>query len=107
MNEPKQKLSFFNRIKKRLVVFRNKFVLTSTIFLIYFLFLDENDVFTLISHQRKLSKIKAEHEVFYENLKATRHTLRKLHFTSEVERYAREEKLFKKDDEDIFILSNE
>lgn len=107
MEELHKKESFVIRLKKKLVVFRNKFVLTSTVFLIYFLFLDENDVFTLISHKRKLSKIKAEHAVFYDNLKATRHTLRKLHYTSEVERYAREEKLFKKDDEDIFILSNE
>ena len=33
--------------------------------------------------------------------------MKQLNYTSELERYAREEKLFKKDDEDIFIISNE
>jgi hypothetical protein len=40
-------------------------------------------------------------------LKSTRSTLRKLHYTSELENFAREEKMFKKDDEDIFVISYE
>jgi hypothetical protein len=38
-------------------------------------------------------------------LKQLRFTLKKLHYTSELENYARENKLFKKDDEEIFIIS--
>ncbi len=34
-----------------------------------------------------------------------KYTLRRLHHTSELERYAREHKLFKKENEDIFIVT--
>lgn len=93
--------------KNRFLIFRNKYLFTTLVFLIFALFLDDNDIFTLISQKQKLSKIKAEHGLVLEKLKETRKTLKKLHYTSEVERFAREEKLFKKDDEDIFIISYE
>lgn len=38
------------------------------------------------------------------DLKKSQKTLRELNSKSELERYAREEKFFKKDDEDIFVI---
>lgn len=93
--------------KHRLRMFKNKYILTTTLFLIFALFLDENDIFNLISQKRKLSKIQADIELVEQKLKETRYTLRQLNHTSELERFAREEKLFKKDDEDVFIISYE
>lgn len=101
------KQSTFKKWKHRLRFFRNKYIFTTTVFFIFALFLDENDIFTLISQKRKLSKIQADQEMMEQKLRETRYTLRQLHYSSELERYAREEKLFKKDDEDIFILSYE
>lgn len=101
------KQSTFKKWKHRLRFFRNKYIFTTTVFIVFALFLDENDIFTLISQKRKLSKIQADQEMMEQKLRETRYTLRQLHYSSELERYAREEKLFKKDDEDIFILSYE
>ncbi|MCE3296589.1 MAG: hypothetical protein K0R65_2303 [Crocinitomicaceae bacterium] len=101
------KQSTFKIWKHRLRFFRNKYIFTTTLFIVFALFLDENDIFTLISQKRKLSKIEADQEMMQQKLRETRHTLRQLQYSSELERYAREEKLFKKDDEDIFILSYE
>lgn len=105
--EQKKKLGFKHQLKKRLRVFRNKYILTATLFTLYALFLDENDMFTLISQNRKLSKIHVEQADTGIKLRETRHTLKQLKHGAAIERYAREEKLFKKDDEDIFVLTYE
>ena len=94
-------------MKKYLVYFKNKFILASTIFLIYALFLDDIDLFSMISHSNKLRKLEAAKVEVFQKLKKTKHTLRQLRYSSEIERYAREEKFFKKDNEDIFVISYE
>ena len=76
-------------------------------FLVYILFLDDVDIFTIINQIRKRNKIDVATTEAEAKLKATRYTLRKLHYTSELESFAREEKMFKKDDEDIFVISYE
>lgn len=86
--------------------FRNKYLLTFTIFSIYTLFLDDDDLFKLISQNRKLNRIEADHQLVQEKLKKTKYTLKQLDYDSEVERYAREQKMFKKDNEDIFIITD-
>lgn len=91
-------------MKKMFSYLRNKFVLATVIFLAYTLFLGEDDIFTIIRHRNKLEQLetsKAEIEI---QLLETRSTLEKLDDRSEVERFAREKKYFKKDDEDIFVI---
>jgi len=92
---------------KKLKVFRNKYLLTFTIFTIYALFLDDEDAFKLISQNRKLSKLREDKAIIDIELKKTRKTLKQLQYSSEIERYAREKKYFKMDDEEIFVFSNE
>lgn len=91
-------------MKRFLLIFRNKFLLAITIFIVYALFLDENDIFTIISQSNKLSSLKAETNEMNQNLKETQRILNRLKYSAEVEKYAREKKLFKKDDEDIFVI---
>lgn len=93
--------------KKYLWYFRNKYLLTVTLFTLYALFLDDEDMFTLISQNSKLSKIHADQALVAEKLVKTTRVLKQLDHSSALERYAREEKLFKKDNEDIFIISYE
>ena len=93
--------------KKYIWYFRNKYLLTITLFVLYALFLDDEDMFTLISQNRKLSKIHADQELVAEKLIRTTRVLKQLNHTAALERYAREEKLFKKDNEDVFIISYE
>lgn len=78
-----------------------------TVVMLYALFLDDDDMFTLISQNSKLRKLKADHALVAEKLTKTTRTLKQLDHNAALERYAREEKLFKKDDEDIFIISYE
>lgn len=94
-------------MKKWLPYLKNKFILATAIFLVYTLFLDENDLFTLIRHNRKLHQLEIAKEEVSKDLEKSRKTLRALSSKSELERYAREEKFFKKDDEDIFVIFEE
>jgi hypothetical protein len=67
--------------------------------------LDEVDIFDIISRKRTLSKIEEDIVDKEQKLYKVKYTLRRLHHTSELERYAREHKLFKKENEDIFIIT--
>ncbi len=107
MQKEQSNLTTIQRLKYRFRIFKNKYIFTSTVFLIFALFLDDDDIFSLITQKRKLSKIKTDQELVEKKLAETRQTLKLLNHTSAIEKYAREEKLFKKDNEDIFILSYE
>ena len=81
--------------------------MTFTLFTLYALFLDDEDAFKLISQNRKLSKLREDKAIIDSELTKTRKTLKQLQYSSEIERYAREKKYFKMDDEEIFVISNE
>lgn len=83
---------------------KNKFVITTIVFVSYSLFLDENDVFTMISNTTKLSQLETKKAELNAELKTTTGILKKLKSRNEVERFAREKKYFKMDDEDVFVI---
>ena len=94
-------------MKKYTKYFKNKFIFTTCLFFVYILFLDDVDIFTIINQNRKLSHLEESKIEISEKLFKTKTTLKELKYSSNLESYAREEKLFKKDDEDIFIISYE
>lgn len=87
--------------------FKNKFIFTTCAFFIYMLFLDDVDIFTIVNQNRKLNKLEVSKNEVSEKLTKTQNTLKKLKYPSELESFAREEKLFKKDNENIFVISYE
>lgn len=86
---------------------KNKYFITSLAFAIYFLFLDDLDIITIINQKGKLSKLESQRNLLAEDLKETKNTLRKLKNLNYLESYARSQKFFKKDDEDIFVITYE
>ena len=92
---------------KRLKILKNKFALTFVVFLVYTLFLDDVDVFNVIRQNIKLNKLEQEKEVLSEKYHEAKFTLDQLDNTDALERFAREQKLFKRDNEDIFVIVQE
>jgi cell division protein DivIC len=86
---------------------KNKYVIAISAFSIYALFLDDVDIFTVFRQNNKLSELEEQKVIVQQQLDETKETLKKLETISGLERYAREHKLFKKDDEDIFVISYE
>ena len=74
---------------------KNKFILAFLILSVYTLFLDENDLFTMISNAGKLRQLEVKKVELKAELKDVRSTLNKLTSINEVERFAREKKYFK------------
>ena len=90
------------RIKRYL---KNKYGLTLFVFLTYVLFLDELDIFSIIIQKRKLNQLEIQRDDMKSQLLSTRATLRKLKKINYLESYARSQKFFKKDDEEIFVIT--
>lgn len=94
-------------MKKYFKYLRNKYILTSCIFFVYFMFLDDTDIFTIVNHNIKLKHLKASKELTFHKLDSTTTLLKQLRYSSELESFAREKKMFKMDDEDVFVISYE
>lgn len=88
-------------------ILKNKFVFTSILFLLYALFLDDVDIFSIVRYNKKLSQLERQNEELKIKLIDTKETLEELKNLEGKERYAREKKFFKKDDEDVFVISFE
>jgi hypothetical protein len=87
--------------------FKNKFVIASIIFFIYALFLDDIDIFTIINQRQKLNKLSKTERDLSQKLVDVKSSLNSIKNMNELEGYAREKKLFKKSNEEIFIISYE
>ena len=94
-------------MKKIPAFVKNKYFITSLAFAIYFLFLDDLDVITIINQKRKLSKLQDQRDLLADDLKETKNTLKRLKNINYLEAYARSQKFFKKDDEEIFVITFE
>jgi hypothetical protein len=69
------------------------------------LLLDDWDIFHLVKQNIKLKELNQQREATKVKLIHAQSTLKKLQTTSGLEAFAREEKFFKKNDEDIFVIS--
>jgi hypothetical protein len=80
-------------------------LITSVVFVLYALLLDDWDIFHLVKQNIKLKELNQQREATKVKLFQAQSTLKKLQTTSGLEAFAREEKFFKKNDEDIFVIS--
>lgn len=86
-------------------VIRNKYVLTLVVFAIWVLFLDNNNLIDRVDYMKKYNQLKRD-EVYYNEKIATDYKrLEELRTNKEnLEKFAREQYLMKKANEDIFIF---
>lgn len=94
--------------KKIAPAFKNFYVITGTIFLVWMLFLDTNNFISVYGLSSKLRSLQHEKEYYqnkkeevmkdYNELFGNKRTLQK---------FAREKYLMKKDTEDVFIIVEE
>jgi cell division protein DivIC len=94
-------------VKKYFIHIKNKYIIAIILFLVYALFLDDTDIFTIVNHNIKLNKLEQAKEEMAVKLESTAILVKKLKYEDALESYAREKKLFKLDNEDIFVISYE
>ncbi|MFZ5555010.1 MAG: FtsB family cell division protein [Bacteroidota bacterium] len=91
-------------LKKIPSFYRNKFVITSLIFFLWMAFFDNNDLIRQYKVWDKLQEVKAEKKRKQEMIQQTKQSLAQLKDKSLLEKFAREKYMFKRDNEDIFVV---
>jgi len=84
---------------------KNKFILASLFFIIWMVFIDNYDLFTIRKYRNKLDKVKLEQEFYEEKIKEAQASFQELTSNERaMERFARETYFMKRPNEDIFII---
>jgi cell division protein DivIC len=95
----------FKFINKVPAVFRNKYILTTLIFLIWILLFDANNLIARYKEMKELHKLKTDREYYINRIKSDRQKLHELKTDDHnLEKFAREQYHMKKPDEDLFII---
>ena len=88
--------------------FRNFYVITGLIFLMWMVFLDSNDFLSRFKLSSKLRSLENEKEYYEEKIKEVEKDREELFGDREsLEKFAREKYLMKKENEDVFIIVEE
>ena len=83
----------------------NKYFLASSLFVIWMLFFDRNDVFTQMERKSDLTEIEESKKYFSQKIAEGRKFSSDMRSnTDAVEKFAREKYLMKRDNEDLFLI---
>jgi cell division protein DivIC len=100
----KIKLIKFIKIKR----FRNKFFIASALFIIWVTFFDDDNLIERLQNLRETRQLKKDKEYYIQKISEDSERLKELKTNKEnLEKYAREQFLMKKDNEDVFVIVEE
>lgn len=86
-------------------IFKNKYILTILIFLIWILLLDTNNLIARYKDIRELHKLRNEKEYYTKKIEIDKSKLKELKTDDQnLEKFAREQYQMKKPDEDLYIV---
>lgn len=92
-------------MKKILKIFFNKYTITLLLFAVWMVFFDNSSLLNRMKYKEKLNNLKQEKRFYLEEIKKDSILSEKLlSDTSEIERFARENYLMKRDKEDVFLV---
>jgi len=84
---------------------KNKYFLSASAFIVWILFFDPRDVFTQIEHHRELKELQASRSWYQKEIAKESVEAEQLRMNpATIEKYARENYLMKRENEDIFII---
>jgi len=86
-------------------LFKNKYFLVSTAFLVWMVFFDRNDLFSQFEYHQQVNKLEKERDFYQKETAKVHQDLDELNSNKEkLEKFAREKYLMKKDNEDVFVI---
>ncbi|HNV81491.1 MAG: septum formation inhibitor [Tenuifilaceae bacterium] len=84
---------------------RNKYILTLAIFILWMLLFDSSNWLDIIATYKRIRKFEKEKMYYLEKIEADRNRLEELRTNNEnLEKFAREQYLMKRADEEIFVI---
>ena len=94
--------------KKLPKTFRNFYIITTAIFILWMLVLDSNNLVARFQLSSKLNALEDEKEYYQEKIKEVQKDREELFGNREsIEKFAREKYLMKKETEDIYVIVEE
>ena len=86
---------------------KNKYILAAGALVVWMFFFDDRDVITThFRHRNELHKLEKSRAWYQQEIARTRHELEQLRTNPGIlEKYAREKYRMKKDNEDLFVIS--
>lgn len=99
-------MSFLERIKKNIFYkfFTNIFVMILLPFIIWMIFFDENSFLIHKKFDKEIEELENSVTFYKGKIEEDKNTIKKLRDSLELERFAREQYLMKKENEDIYII---
>lgn len=92
-------------MKTILNILKNKYLITIVALVVWLSFFDKNDFSTQMDLSSKVNKLKSERDYYIKSIKDTKNEINELQTDStNLEKFARENYLMKKDNEDVFVL---
>ncbi len=89
-------------------IFKNKYLITGSVFLVWMLFFDRNDLASQLHYRDDVNKLKGEKEFYIKEIAQVEKDLTELTTDQQkLEKFAREKYLMKKDNEDVFVVVEE
>ncbi len=96
-------MSFLRHIPSWL---KNKYLLTGVGFLVWIVFFDDRDLINNLHHRQELKELEMSRDQYLGQIKATKEELEQLKKNPALlEKYAREKYRMKKDNEDLYIVT--
>lgn len=84
---------------------RNKYLLTLTVFAVWMLFFDKNDVFTQMERRSELAEIEDNKAYFSQKIEESKKFSRDIQSdAAAIEKFAREKYHMKRENEDLYII---
>jgi cell division protein DivIC len=95
----------FRFINKVPAIFRNKYILTILIFVVWILLLDSNNLISRFQDMRQLHRLTKDREYLQNKVEVDKKKINELKTDNHnLEKFGREQYLMKKPDEDLFIV---
>lgn len=93
---------------KILSLFKNKYFLTLVAFFIWLLIFDQNNLIDRANNIHKLHQLEKEKKYYLQKIKQDNKRMNELKTDKKnLEKFAREQYLMKKDNEDVFVIVDE
>lgn len=97
--------SFMKYIQYIISIFKNKYLLSLTVFAVIILFTDHNNLFEQADRKQQLNELLDKQAYYEQKIEQTKKELAELQNNPiALEKYAREHFYMKKDNEDLFIV---
>ena len=95
-------------LKKIPAPLKNKYVLSIIAFIVWLAFFDKNDFYSQYRFRQQLKVLQTDKQYYVEQIDVTQNNLNELMSSpANLEKFARENYLMKRDNEDLFVLVDE